>query len=175
MPHDHGPVLQYNKDSTITLLTLAANTAILGPDKIDSSRLQGFHLIWVKIAGFFAGKTTADGPVMYGICCNLTASELTDILNDDPQSAQVVTKTGPGSWYMPITLIGLDSTEGDINGDGQSTEIQGTSKFTKYPVNWTIPEGNNFNTFAFNQEGGALATGMTIQTSVQAFGAWLRD
>ncbi len=167
-------MLQFQTNAVITLGTLGQNVAIFGPSKIDASRLQGMYVIWTKIAGYLAGKTTTEGPIIFGISCNLTVAELADILTDDPQSAQEVTKTGPGSWYMPIMLFGEDEVEGDINGGQGATNVQAQSKFTKYNVGWTVPEGNTMDFFAFNI-GSALTTGATIKLASQVFGAWLRD
>ncbi len=174
MPHDHGAVLQFDEGIGITLSTLGSGTAIIGNTIIDASRLQGFHLIWVKIAGFLKLKTTAEGPISWGICANLTALELEAIIEDDPQDASVPTKTGPGSWYMPIGLVGLDATECDLlGGDNQDAQIVG--KYVKFPVKWTIPEGKSFNVWAYNHDVSALTTGAVMVFQMQFFGAWLRD
>ncbi len=176
MPHNHSnAVLQYDEQKTITLGTLATKTAIQASTIVDSNRENGFWLKWVKIAGYLSGKTATEGPITYGIACNLTAAELTDILNDDPQNSQVVTKTGKGSWYRPITLFGVDETEGDVNGGQGSTNVQAQSRYSKYNVNWVIPEGSGFFHFAFNHDSGTLTTGALIKVSTQFFGAWLRD
>ncbi len=175
MPHDHGPVLQFEVDTEIDLTTLGAAAAIFDTTKIDGSRAQGFYLIWVKIAGFFSGKTATEGPIIYGIACNLDATKLKAILEDDLQNRQDPTSTGPGSWYLPICEIGVDAVEGNINGDVSSTNVQATSEYKKYAVKWTIPEGDNFSQWAFNKGSGALTTGMKINASMQFFGSWLRD
>ncbi len=175
MPHDHGASLQFGTISTLSLGTLGASTALLKAFKVDATRLNGWYEIWCKLAGNFAGKTSTEGPLLLGICANMNAAELKAILEDDPQNSQTPTKTGPGSWYYPIIWIGLDATEGDINGEGQSSEIQATSKFTKYPVKWAIPEGQDFSLFVYNADSGALTTGTVITFAVQHFGAWLRD
>ncbi len=175
LPHDHGAVLQFEPKNSLTLSTLGASTVILQPTIIDASRKQGFHLIWVKIVGFFSGKTVAEGPILFGICANLNAAELAAILFDDVQDRSGVTKTGPGSWYKVLLSIGVDATEGDITGKVGSTEIQHTSIPDKIPVKWTIPEGEEFSVFALNLDGSALTTGTVIATSLEFFGAWLRD
>lgn len=174
MPHDHGATLQFDDSITLTLSTLANRTAILAASNIDSGRDNGFYLIWTKIAGFFRLKTATEGPVIFGICANLSATELTAILTDDPQNSQEPTETGPGSWYQVISLIGLDALEGDINAKQGATNVQAESQFTKYPVKWTIPEDQDFSIFAYNI-GAALTTGMIINVQMQNFGAWLRD
>ncbi len=175
MPHDHGAILQFDELVTLTLGTLGANTSILANTKIDGSRDQGFHLIWVKIAGFARGKTSGEGPVLVGICCNLDAATLAAILTDDIQSSTAPTSTGPGSWYYPIVSLGLDLVEGNIHGDMGGVQVQNTSPMRKIPVKWTIPEGSTFNTFAHNLTSGALTTGTLIGFTMQYFGAWLRD
>lgn len=174
MPHDHGPVLQYDAKRLLTVGALAGQDAVIQPTKIDASRDQGFRLIWVKLAGFFRAKTAAEGPITLGLCCNLEAAQLEDILNDDVQGRSDVTKTGPGSWYVPLTQIGLDAVEGDIWGQSLSNTQQ-VSIWKKIPVNWTIPEGQFFGVYMFNDTTGALTTGMLVELSLQYFGVWLRD
>ncbi len=174
MADNHGAVLQYQRSSLITAGTLGLDTVALGGSIIDASRLQGFHLIWIKLAGFFAGKTTTEGPLIYGICANLTAAELAAILVEDIQSRSDPVAKGPGSWYRILSLIGLDATEGAVPHNQASTEVQSVVPFEKIMVKWTIPEGEQFNFFLFNQ-GAALTTGMTLRQSCEYFGAWLRD
>ncbi len=171
MAHDHGAVLQFEVNLELDLLTLASKTAIKTASIIDGARLQGFHLIWAKIARYLSGKTSTEGPIQFGMLANLSIGNLKAILEDDIQSRQGVTKTGPGSWYQPITLFGVDETEGDINGTQGATNVQAQSRFTKYPVKWTIPEGDNFGFYAFNHDGSALTTGAKIILSAQYFGA----
>ncbi len=174
MPHDHGAVLQFEPKMSLTLGALGASTALLQASIIDASRKQGFHLIYTKIAGFLRSKTTAEGPILFGICCNLNAAELAAIIFDDVQDRSSVTKTGPGSWYKVISQIGVDATEGEINGN-QNQDAQIISPMTKYKVKWTIPEGEEFSYFVLNLDGSALTTGGVIQLSAEYFGAWLRD
>ncbi len=174
MPHDHGPVLQFDENLNLTLSTLGSGVAIVSNTIIDASRRQGFYLIYCNLAGFMRGKTTAEGPVSWGLCANLTALELEAILEDDIQNSQVVTATGPGSWYLPISQFGLDSTEAQVHGN-QNQDAQILSPYIRYPVKWTIPEGSNFSIWAYNHFGSALTTGMIISLSMQFFGSWLRD
>ncbi len=175
MPHDHGAVLQVDEVVNLALSTLGAKAAILSSLNLDSSREQGMHCIWCKLAGFFAGKTATEGPILFGLCANLTAGELAAILADDPQNRSVVTSTGPGAWYLPISMIGLDALEGDALAGQGDENVQGTSRVTKYMVKWTIPEGKDLSVFAYNLGSGALTTGMTFNLFATWFGAWLRD
>ncbi len=175
MPHDHGAVLQFDDETSLALTTLASVTAKFAATIIDAARLQGFYLIWVKYAGVIRGKTTTEGPLIFGLCANLSPSELAAILTDDTQDRSAPTKTGPGSWYYPLSLIGLDVTEGDLSGRIGSTEIQGIVPFSKIPVRWTVPEGDSLNWFVYNVGSGALTTGASIALTYQLFGAWLRD
>ncbi len=175
MGHDHGAVLQFDGQKILTIGALAGQKAVIQPSLIDSSRLQGFHLIWVKLTGFYDGKTVTEGPVMIGLSCNLTADELEAILEDDIQSRSDPTATGPGSWYYPIIVVDIDADEGDIwSGSGNENALR-SSLFKKVMVRWTIPEGKAFGFFAYNLEAGTLTTGMTVTFDTQYFGAWLRD
>lgn len=175
LAHDHGALLQVDERIDLALGTLGAKAAILGPSNVDGSRANGMFIIWTKLAGFFAGKTTTEGPIIFGVCGNISATVLAEILADDPQSSQVPTKTGAGSWYYPIILIGKDATEGDLMGRVGSTNVQATSRFEKINVRWAIPEAQEFAIFAYNLDSSALSTGTTFQATMQIFGAWLRD
>ncbi len=175
IPHDHGALLQLDEVIDLTLGTLGAKIAILSNSNVDTGRNSGFHIIWVNIAGFFSGKTTTEGPILIGFACNVSAIELAAILADDPQAGSDPTKTGPGSWYHPLLLIGVDAVEGAITPEQGATNVQAQSHFHKIMVKWTVPENNAFSMFAYNLDTGALTTGMAIKATIQFFGAWLRD
>ncbi len=175
MSDDHGAQLLMETNHTITLGTLAAGKPILQSTKVDASRNQGWYAIWMKISGFLAGKTVAEGALIFGICANLNADELEAILEDDPQGRSKPVEGGAGSWYYPISTLGTDQTEGDVMGGNDPNNVQGVSVFTKIPVKWAIPEGQSLSTFIYNKGSGALTTGATVALSLQHFGAWLRD
>lgn len=174
MTDSHKPVFGLSS-VVLALGTLGANISILSATKIDASRENGMYVIFVKMAGHFAGKTNTEGPIMFGICANLDAAELAAILGDDPQDSQKPTDTGRGSWYYPISLIGIDALEGDIMAKQGDTNVQAESAFESIRVKWAVPEGQNLSLFAHNFDTSALTTGMTARAIIQTYGAWLRD
>ncbi len=167
--------MQVDEIVSLPLGTLGAKAAILGVTNIDGSRLQGWFQVMCNIAGFFRGKTTTEGPIIFGICANMSATQLAALIATDPQGSTSDTNLIKAFWYRFISIIGLDSTEGDLLARGQSTEIQGTSRFESFKVRWAIPEGNNFSIFAYNLGSGALTTGTVFEITLQNFGSWLRD
>ncbi len=175
MPHGHRKEFQIDETVLLTLSTLGSKTAIVVDTNIDSSRAQGFYILYTLLAGFFAGKTTAEGPITIGLCANLNAADLTAIMIEDRQRQESPSERGPGSWVRPIVLVGLDALEGEINGAQGDENVQGTSRYMLHKVNWTIPEGDAYSLFAFNHMGSALTTGMTVTASMINNGRWLRD
>ncbi len=162
---------QIDDDNSITLGTLGAATAVFGTSKIDASRAQGFRLIMSRIAAKLTGKTTAEGPLMFGICANVpTVEALKAYLENDPQGKSS-DDAKASNWFVKILgQIPLAATE-------DTSEHFGTDSMTeiKYGKNgWSIPEGSALNYFAFNM-GSALTTGAVITICAEHYGVWLND
>ncbi len=174
MSDNHGPESQFSTNVGITVGTLATLTPIKGTSRLDGSRNQGYHLIYAKLAGFFAGKTATEGPLIFGLWAGATISQIAAYFNDDPQNRQA-SRGNDGAWVRVLSVIGVDSTEGDLLAKQGDVNVQGTSRFEREMVKWSIPENQAFGVFLFNLDSGTLTTGMTANVQIELFGSWLRD
>ncbi len=166
--------IQYEEDLTLALSTLGAATAIAQVSRIDSSRENGFRIAKLRIAALLEGKTAAEGPLSWGISCNMSASDIGTAIKADPQAAvNQNAARGEGTWLKMLGLIALGATNAALTGTpGGDDKI---AMFDEYVINWSVPEGQNFQIWAFNMDTGALTTGSLITAAMEIFGVWLRD
>ncbi len=168
-------VQQFDVDKNITLGTLGASTAIFGASEIDGSRENGFRIAKSRITMTMTGKTTAEGPLLIGVCCNVdTVAQLKSILEADPQKPSADTHRGKGTYVRFLGQVGLLTiaipTTAETNFPSQDNVIE-----ISYGKNgWSIPEGSALQYFAFNL-GSALSSGTVFLITAEHFGVWLRD
>ncbi len=166
-------IIQYDHDNSFPLSTLGANTAILGATKIDSTRLNGFRIAKVRITAAITGKTTAEGPIAWGLCCNLTAARLKAIIEADPQASTEDDEHGSGEWLMHMGMMTLATTAGPLTGGLGGPNV--AAQHEEHKINWSVIAGKSFDLWAYNMSGSPLTTGAIIQSFQEIFGVWLRD
>ncbi len=168
-------VILYDQDLSLGLGTLAAVDAIAQAGKIDASRLNGFRIAMLRIVATVTGKTTAEGPLIWGIACNMDAAEIEAALEADPQSSADDDERGVGQWLKILGMIPLETTFGALTG-GPGGPSAGSAVATPMDVkvNWSVLEGKEFVIWAYNQ-GAALTSGTIITCAIEYFGVWLRD
>ncbi len=151
---------------------LAAGACQIVAGDIDSTRKQGFRIVKSRIIVTMTGKTTAEGPVTFGVALNLSGSTaITTALNNDPQDKNADTERGKGTYLKVLGTFGLVPTvlPSSDSGVGMVYEIS-------YGKNgWSIPEAQGLLYWARNQDSSALTTGMLIQFTAEHFGVWLND
>ncbi len=163
---------EFDSDTSLTLSTLGAAAAIVTNSRIDGSRRQGFRLVKSKINVTVSGKTTAEGPISYGVMCNIdNAADLAAILVADPQGKTAKTERVDGQFVKLLGTIGLVPTTIPSSDMG----IGVSHEFTYGKNGWSIPEGRALSYWAFNQDGSALSAGTIIQFTAEHFGVWLND
>lgn len=162
---------QFDEDNAITLGTLGAGLAILGTGVIDNTRLNGFRLTKSRIGVTLSGKTTAEGPIAYGVSCNVSAVELAAILQADPQSRTKDDDRGDGAFVYTMGVIGeLTTAFPGATPDGPPVMVS-----IPYGKNgWSVIEGDTWALWAFNM-GAQLTTGTVIKFFAEHYGVWLRD
>ncbi len=165
-------VITYEHDLSFALGALAANTALKGATKIDSSRLNGFRVAKVRLAATIRGKTTDEGPILWGLSANMSAAEIKAAIEADPQDSTADNSKGEGAWLTFLGQITHGSVEGPLTG-GIGPDVSAPVMDVK--VNWSVLEGKDFSLFAYNMDSGALTTGATIAAVLEIFGVWLRD
>ncbi len=163
--------IQYESGlNVLGLGTLAAKDAVNVDTNIDASRLQGFRVASINIAAVVSGKTASEGPIMWGLSCNMTAAEVESSIEADPQDSTVETDHGKGQWLKIMGLIPLASTSGSLTGDGSNV-----AKPDHLKINWSVIEGKNMSVWAYNLDSSPLTTGTLITYVMEIFGVWLRD
>ncbi len=163
---------QFDIDVNLVLSTLAGGGEILVDSGIDASREQGFRLIQSMIHVDYTGKTTAEGPIIYGLCCNLAdAGALGAILESDPQgrTTQDIARA-KGVYVKILGKISLAST-----ATGSTGQVVQPIQVNYGKNGWSIPEGSKLAYWARNNDGSALTTGTIITFDAEHFGVWLRD
>ncbi len=160
----------FDIDGNITLGALGGNDAILGVTKIDASKRQGFRIVKSDWFLTLTGKTTAEGPIMIGVCCNMNAAEVEAAIEADPQGRTDDETRGKGTFIKLLMVLGLLDTAFPTPDGGRVFHRE-----VKYGKNgWSIPEGKTLSLFAYNS-GSALTSGTVVLFSAEHFGVYLRD
>ncbi len=164
-------VQQFDADLLLTLGALAASTTITVNSSIDASRLQGFRVVKSELKVTMTGKTTAEGPITFGVAANFeSAAEINAALEADPQGRASDDSRGKGTFLMILDSIGLVPTVFPASDEGV-----GKSYTISYGKNgWSIPEGRNLQFWARNQ-GANLSSGTLLIFVATHFGVWLND
>ncbi len=168
------PVMQYDNNFTLTVGALTTLNAIYQASRIDGSRLQGWKEIYCEITAQVTGKTSAEGPLLWGLAANLTAAQLEVIIEEDPQSRTSPITRAPGSWLKVLGMIPLLTNAAPLTG-GTGDGSDGAANPLRVKVNWSIPESLDFGMFVYNMGAGTLTTGTVIHAYMEHYGVWLRD
>ncbi len=165
-------VQQFDIDLSVALSTLGAGVAIAADTKIDASRENGFRLVKSDVHMTMSGKTTAEGPLVVGLAGNFASlQEVTDVLDNDPQSRNADMKRGKGTFLKILGTIGLVPTTIPSSDTGVGIHFE-----ISYGKNgWSIPEGQKVFFWVRNNDSSALTTGTVVQFTAEHFGVWLND
>ncbi len=161
--------VQYDEAAFVSIGALGALDVVTGVSKIDAARLNGFKVIKSEIFANLHGKTANEGPIMFGLACNMTAAQIEAALEADPQSSVESDEKGDGQMLKPLGIIGKHVTGGSV--DPINFPPSGWSK----DVKWSIIEGQTLLYWVYNMSGSTLTSGATINIFAQHFGVWLRD
>ncbi len=166
-------IQQFDFDGTLSLGTLAANTAVSAFTNIDPSRAQGWRAVMSEWLFSMSGKTTAEGPIIFGIACNMTAPEIELALESDPQNKNDSDNRGDGTYIKSLGTIGLLVTDFPSAFHEPKSDDKMIVKYGKN--GWSIPEGEALSVWAYNQGGAPLTTGTNLCWFAEHFGVWLND
>ncbi len=163
---------EFDSDTSLTLSTLGAAAAIVTNSRIDGTRRQGFRIVKSKLIVTVSGKTTAEGPIAYGVMANIdNAADLAAILTADPQGKTAKTERVKGQFVKLLGVIGLVPTTIPSSDEGTGK----MHEFTYGKNGWSIPEGRALSYWAFNKDGSALTAGTILNFTAEHFGVWLND
>ncbi len=161
---------------TITVGTTAAGKAVLNPARIDLNREQGFRVDKVRHAIEWRSKTIDDGPGIVGLSWNMTAIEVEETMNADPQHSAAMEMENAERNIYPVAYIPRRTTQsGQITAVGIGFELAQSFR-TFRPPSWDIPEGTQIAWWYWvPQTGVTHTTGMLIEIMAGYRGGWLSD
>ncbi len=162
---DNSRMQLLHEEVLLTVGALSAGAAKTQQTKIDSAREQGFSIKKAKYNMVYSGKTDGEGPVLFGYSIGLTAVEIAEALDADPQSSQDAPAVDEANRRVyPLEWIPIDSTESSRAID---------MRLKRYSIPWTIDEGITLSWFV--RANGALTTGMLVKIASVYYGEWQRD
>ncbi len=169
--------MYFEFDRVLTLGALASNTAILVNTQVDSSRDDGWWMIFFRWGGWFVAKTVSEGPVIFGACANMTIAQIKSYLEQDPQNRTIASVKDGGQWIKILGNIGFTGLSGNLMGNQSPADnVRNVMQLSNnILMNWAIPQGQSFSMWAYNADSSALTTGTVISFDIEYFGDWLRD
>jgi len=160
------------EDITLAVLAPATKAATVVASKADGSRQNGYRIMKTEWMMQYEGKTTGEGPIIWGFAMGLTAAEVAAALTADPQSS--TDDRNAGETERPIWPLGLIDENSVESGDNAATaaplQLNGT-----FNPKWSQPEAQQFIWWAWNMSTGTLTTGLVLRIFAKHFGVWLRD
>ncbi len=168
-------VVNYDVQFLLSLGTLAAGDVAFTNFNIDASRGQGFQVSHSELTGVFAGKTSAQGPIAWGLAINMSAAEIEAALEADPQDKTDDDVRGESTWIKICGMLALTSTNGPLWGGGPGGANSTPDVMRRINVGWDVLEGQDYGMWARNQGSGSLTDGAEITTMNAHYGRWRRD
>ena len=154
-------------NKAVALSSLAAGASIIVNTKIDSSREQGLTLKKMMMPmPSWAGKTAGEGPLIYGIAWDLTATLIAEAINADPQDEDDTTEIEESA--RKLIVLGTIPAGGvaDVN----------PSRYERVGIPWKeVPEGTTLKFFVHNADSSVLTTGTVVKFNAVVIGHWRDD
>ncbi len=168
MVHPHSNMIRQVDNVEGNISSLAAQTGLQIPGKIDAARLNGFRTL--KQSGIIQLEGTAEasptgGPIMVGFHApDMSLAELEEAIENDPQSsADPLNEQARRAYFV----LGYLQTSGSGTGSNRT--------FSKR-FQWSYIEGTSLAYFAYNTD---LTTAIPATSQIKIFcehlGVWLRD
>lgn len=170
----HGNRMQVQHGKTVLALgALVARTAITSSLTIDASRSQGVILKQLKGAWHWINKTLLEGPIIVGFSIDLSAAEVAEAINADPQHINDIPATERANRKVfPLFQTDHAGTVGMYPDEGSGD----AASYKEVNLPWKqILEGQGLQFFCFNADTTDLTTGMIIEFNWVAVQEWLRD
>ncbi len=148
----------------LTVGALSTDVSVAATTKQDSSRLQGFRILRTDYWMHLKGLTAGEGPVIAGLCGDLTIAEISEVFAADPQRSNDTNLSEQAMrplWPLEILT--------DV-GETPRIVAQGTVK-----LGWSFPEGVPMKAFVHNPSADNITTGAVLIMVMKHFGVWLKD
>ncbi len=146
---------------------LVTQTVSTIPMRQDSARNQGVRIKKLMGAVDYNAKTAGDGPLLFGLAHALSATEIAEALNADPQDSNNVPATEQGNRRVMVL--------------GVIPKIATASPFDIVPYRtirfpWKeLPEDTNMFFWVQNKDTGTIQTGTLVRFSYIIVQEWLDD
>ncbi len=161
----------YDIDEAVTeMASLAGLDAAVIDSKIDGSRKRGFRI--TKTEWYFeaTGLHALAGPILFGWAVGLTAAEIEEALEADPQDPNNASATE--RVQRPVFPLGVIPRA--QNTSESSVETPRIKPLMTMNPNWSIPEDVGFTWWIYNL-GGATDAGAGGSLFAKHYGVWLND
>ncbi len=158
-----------------TIGALTAGTAIVDDLKQASTREQGWRGSKMRHNLVWGGKTINEGPLLWGLCWNLTAAEVSAALDGAPT---IDIEEDMVNILRNIQVVGIIPKRSTQSGElaGTIRYNDGQSFKTAKIISWDLPEGTTLRIwYAVPLNGVALTTGMIAEATLGMRGGWLSD
>jgi len=160
--------VQYLNTQT-NLGTLASLATIVSDTQIDATREQGSMLKKLKGTWRMNGLTVDEGPIYYGFCTGMDATQVTQAFAADPQSDSDLPDIEHGNRALFPVGLWDDDTEHTY------ARLQ-PQVWHSYRFPWKkIKEGQALSIFAHNAANATLTTGAIMSFDGVAVTEWLDD
>lgn len=111
------------------------------------------------------------GPVMFGLAVGLSAAEIEEALEADPQ--QFMDPAESEKANRPVWVLGMVTRRSSVTED--SGMIPTTGVFETINLKWSVIEGRDLYFWCYNIGPDALTTGSQLRLNCKHYGVWLRD
>lgn len=160
---DNKGAVFYDEGIVLNTETIAANDVVGGSSKADDTRKQGFRTLKLEGHAYFKNGA-ADEFLIFGIAVGLSAAEVEECLEADPQFPQDA--AAQEKVMRPVFPLGA------VHGDGASGRLMSF----KHNLRWSVKEGSSFLWWAYNPDSVAHSTaGQRLLIFAKHFGVWLED
>ncbi len=151
-------------DLSLSLSTLANQTAIIIGSKIDAAREMGMKILKTEYLAVIEDLHANDNgrTLWLGLAHDLVGTEIDACLSADLQRRGDPTLSSQAN--RPVWMLGL------MLRPLTNPRTEGVIK-----LGWSIPEGTVLNWFLRNDSGAPLTTGATLRIVAKHYGVWLRD
>lgn len=169
---DGNGQMQWDRLTLQALGTLASLNAIVFEMPRLANMISDFRMLRIEYALHWQGKTTDDGPIVLGLCVGATAAQVAEAMLSQPTDlTQLDEGNDANRAIWPLAVVHRKATE----------MTEATIPFGAFNPKWSTRGSGNQNgaqrlqLFAFNEESGALTTGMLIGISMKVAGVWVND
>lgn len=158
------------ESTNMSLGTLASRTSTLINLQPDAARLQGCKVDKVKERVIWVGKTTGEGPLLFGLSWGNSTGEINAAISGDPQGDEEIRMEEVKRNIFPLGFIDA------ISVTSESTTPSNTTKFNEHRLpSWIIRRGNGLQFFVFNFSNITLITGCIVTPLIGLRQAWMGE